>query len=212
MLSITRPHCSSCQVSRSGCSKIERDGPRRRPSGMARDEVLGVARAVHRAALPESAQELLADGLDQAAVVVGSCASAGRARGRDLARQVVPEYRRRVDGHRRLDRRSGSSSSVHLGMRVESVDISELTRVPDEGDLDDPDELARGLAWNAGELRRGRPRSSSGLGGRENLPTLDCPSSRARNREAGTDILDLNRRPAIYEISGAVSAGDSCEP
>ena len=50
----------------------------------------------------------------------------------------------------------------YLGMRVESVDMSELTRRMDEG-IYDPDELARGLAWTRTNCPEGADRNEPGL-------------------------------------------------
>ena len=47
-------------------------------------------------------------------------------------------------------------------MRVESVDMSELTRRMDEG-IYDPDELARGLAWTRANCAEGADRNASGM-------------------------------------------------
>src|SRR6266568_1714331 len=50
----------------------------------------------------------------------------------------------------------------YLGMRVESVDMSELTRRMDEG-IYDPDELARGLAWTRANCAEGADRNAPGM-------------------------------------------------
>jgi L-fucose isomerase len=50
----------------------------------------------------------------------------------------------------------------YLGMRVESVDMSELTRRMDEG-IYDPDELARGLAWTRANCVEGADPNAPGL-------------------------------------------------
>src|SRR6266404_7487809 len=50
----------------------------------------------------------------------------------------------------------------YLGMRVESVDMSELTRRMDEG-IYDPDELARGLAWTRTNCPEGTDSNEPGL-------------------------------------------------
>ncbi|HEX9373784.1 MAG TPA: L-fucose isomerase [Roseiflexaceae bacterium] len=47
----------------------------------------------------------------------------------------------------------------YLGMRVESVDMSELTRRMDEG-IYDEDEFARALAWTKANCREGRDRNA----------------------------------------------------
>jgi L-fucose isomerase len=49
-----------------------------------------------------------------------------------------------------------------LGMRVETVDMSELTRRMDEG-IYDPDELQRGLAWARANCTEGADRNADGL-------------------------------------------------
>jgi L-fucose isomerase len=50
----------------------------------------------------------------------------------------------------------------YLGMRVESVDMSELTRRMDEG-IYDPDELQRGLAWARANCAEGDDRNAPGM-------------------------------------------------
>ena len=50
----------------------------------------------------------------------------------------------------------------YLGMRVESVDMTELTRRMEEG-IYDPDELARGLAWTRANCAEGADRNAPGM-------------------------------------------------
>ena len=50
----------------------------------------------------------------------------------------------------------------YLGMRVESVDMTELTRRMDEG-IYDADELERALAWTRAHCREGADRNPSGV-------------------------------------------------
>jgi len=86
---------------------------------------------------------------------------AGRARRRHDARQVVPVAGRRVDGHRRVDRRPRPLRG-HLGMRVEAVDMTELVRRIEE-EIFDREELARARRLGGGPLPGGPRLERGGL-------------------------------------------------
>ncbi len=70
------------------------------------------------------------------------------------ARQILSVDGRRFDGHRRFDRRPAFFES-YLGMRVEAVDMSEITRRIEEG-IYDPEEFKRALAWTKDNCTEGR--------------------------------------------------------
>jgi L-fucose/D-arabinose isomerase len=98
-------------------------------------------------------------------------------RGHD-ARQVVPVAGRRLDGHRRLDRRPDFFES-YLGMRVRSVDMTEFVRRIERRHLTTPAEYQRpGLGEEELQGRQGPQPAEASSSSREQKDKTGRPSSR----------------------------------